>query len=295
MSASARGRAKSQPYGRPDYTSQSQPDDVRKIVLISAGRLSILWRFWKEGDPLEALEASPRGRPRAGAPAAAALARALFVLLVAGLAAVGCGKSSRSSPTAPTGASTKSRRVLAFGDSLTVGVTTAGGRTFIVSRPYPTVLGDLLRTLNPESSTSNAGIGGEVTMVGAGRFPGTLAGSGANVVLILEGVNDVRRLFPADFIVANLRSMVRTAKTQGVAAIIGTIPRERLSPDNPTGPLIDEVNGLIRAMAAQEEIPVADFFLSLTDTLISEDGFHPTQAGYEVMAQVAFQVIAALP
>lgn len=234
-------------------------------------------------------------RPRAGVPAVAVLARAFVVLLVTGLAAVGCGKSSRSSPTAPTGTSTNSRRILAFGDSLTLGITTTGDRTFSVSRPYPTILGDLLRTLNRESSTLNVGVGGEVTMLGVSRFPGAMAGSGANVVLILEGINDVRRLLPADLIVANLRSMVRTAKAQGVVAIIGTIPRERLSPGNPTGPLIDEVNGQIRAMAAQEGIPVADFFAGLTDTLISEDGFHPTQAGYEVMAQVAFQVIAALP
>lgn len=233
--------------------------------------------------------------PRAGVLAVAGLARAFLVLLVAGLAAVGCGKSSRSTPTTPTVTSIKSRRVLTFGDSLTLGTTTSGGRTFVVSRPYPAVLGDLLRTLNSESSTLNAGVGGEATMLGAGRFPGALAGSGANVVLILEGINDVRRLFPADSIVANLRSMVLTAKAQGIAAIIGTIPRERLSPGNPTGPLIDEVNGQIRVMAAQEGIPVADFFSSLSDALISEDGFHPTQAGYEVMAQVAFQVITALP
>lgn len=224
------------------------------------------------------------------------LARAFTLLLLVGLAAVGCGKSSRSSPTASTGTSTKLRRVLAFGDSVTLGITTSGGRTFIVSRPYPTILGDLLRTLNPESSTLNAGVGGEVTMLGASRFPGALAGSGgANVVLILEGVNDARALFSADFIVANLRSMVRAAKASGVTALIGTLPPERLSPDNPVGPHIQAVNDSIRAMAAQEGIGVVDFFRGMTVADMSDDGFHPSQDGYNVMANLAFQVIAALP
>lgn len=223
------------------------------------------------------------------------LGRTFTLLVLVGLAAVGCGKS-RSSVTTPTGPSTKLRRVLAFGDSVTLGITTSGDQTFIVSRPYPTILGDLLRTLNPESSTLNAGVGGEVTMLGASRFPGALAGSGgANVALILEGVNDARALFSADFIVANLRSMVRTAKASGITALIGTLPPERFSPDNPVGPHIETVNNAIRAMAAQEGIGVVDFFRGMTVADISDDGFHPSQDGYNVMANLAFQVIAALP
>lgn len=248
-----------------------------------------MMRRWRVG-------AGQRHARTAGLTTAHTLGLVFTLLVLVGLAAAGCGKSSRSSTTAPTGTSAKLRRVLAFGDSVTLGITTSGGRTFIVSRPYPTILGDLLRTLNPESSTLNAGAGGEVTMLGASRFPGALAGSGgANVVLILEGVNDVRALFPADFIVANLRSMVRTAKASGVTALIGTLPPERLSPNNPVGPHIEAVNDSIRAMAAQEGIGVVDFFRGMTVADVSDDGFHPSQDGYNVMANLAFQVIAALP
>jgi len=245
---------------------------------------------------LETSEASPQGRPRAGAPAAVVLARAVFVLLVAGLAAVGCGGGRRSGVTTPTGAPSKPRRVLAFGDSVTQGFTTAGDRTFILSQPYPAILGDLLRALiHRDSFTVNVGLGGEQTAEGASRFPGALANSGADIALILEGVNDARSLRSVDSIVGNLRTMVQTAKARGVAPLIGTLPPERLSPDNPVGPHIQAVNAGIRAMAAQEGTGIVDFFARMTVEDMSEDGFHPSEAGYRAMANLAFQVIAALP
>lgn len=223
------------------------------------------------------------------------LARAFTLLLLVGLAAVGCGGGSRSGVTS-SAVSVKARRVLAFGDSVTLGVTTSGEQTFIVSRPYPTTLGDLLRAMiNKESSTLNAGVGGELTAAGASRFPGALAGSGADVVLILEGVNDARQLEPVGAIVGNLQSMVRTAKASGITPLIGTLPPERLSATNPVAPHLEAVNAAILAMAAQEGIGVVDFFRGMTVEDLSDDGFHPSQNGYVVMANLAFQVIAGLP
>lgn len=224
------------------------------------------------------------------------LARVFTLLLLASLATVGCGRGGRSGVTTPTGAPAKPRRVLAFGDSVTLGVTTSGDRTFVVSQPYPTVLGDLLRALlHPASSTLNAGVGGELTDAGASRFPSALASSGADVALILEGINDARSLHPLDLIVSNLRSMVRTAKANGVTPLIGTLPPEGLSATNPVGPEIEAVNDAIRAMAAQEGIGVVDFFRGMSVADMSDDGFHPSEAGYRVMANLAFQVITALP
>jgi len=166
----------------------------------------------------------------------------------------------------------------------------------VVSQPYPTVLGDLLRALiHPGSSTLNGGVGGELTETGVGRFPGALAGSGADVALILEGVNDARSLRPVASIVGNLRTMVQTAKARGVTPLLGTLPPERLSPTNPVGLHIEAVNDGIRAMAAQEGIRVVDFFRRMTLDDLFADGFHPSEAGYRAMATLAFQVIAALP
>lgn len=195
-------------------------------------------------------------------------------------------------------------RFVAFGDSITVGEQSIG-RRLLVLRPeasYPTTLRDLLTSRYTAQSfvITNAGLGGErVTQAGEARLRGVLLEHRPEVLLLMEGVNDLNGDGEAAIpnIVAALRSMVRDAQSLGVRVFVGT-----LLPQRPGGSralsvgLIPEVNDLLRAMAADEGADLVDLYQGFggqPGALIGDDGLHPTTAGYEKIAEIFFEALRA--
>ena len=207
---------------------------------------------------------------------------------------------------------------LAFGDSMTAGeltvpiTTTAGALgedgypnfklNVVPSESYPTKLLALLRdrffTQAQQFVVANAGLPGEWAIDGARRFPGVLAASGAQVVLLLEGANDLEAS-PNSTGVNNalfgLQTMIRTARGRGATVMVATLP-----PVRPGGrlslpvALVQTVNDSIRANAAAEGAIVVDLHAAMASsvtTFIGIDGLHPTAAGYQRMAETFFAVI----
>ncbi|HUP42447.1 MAG TPA: GDSL-type esterase/lipase family protein, partial [Thermoanaerobaculia bacterium] len=92
----------------------------------------------------------------------------------------------------PAAAQTK---YIAFGDS----ITNPGGDFDDPSRPcpeecgYPPRLEDLLQEAGIEAEVVNAGLGGEDTAQGLSRLDGVLAQEGGDVLLLMEGTNDISR------------------------------------------------------------------------------------------------------
>jgi len=127
-------------------------------------------------------------------------------------------------------------------------------------------------------------------------------------VIIMEGMNDLGSWavsgYPTfEVIEGNLRTMVLTALQHGKQVIIATL--------NPVVPLNDHrslqaqgvaaFNPRIWQIANEFQIPVADIysaFLNYPDwennlmtTELSNDGIHPNDLGFEVMAWVFYQTI----
>ena len=204
--------------------------------------------------------------------------------------------------------------LLAFGDSMTAGeitapVGTVGADGFanfrqivVPAESYPTKLGTLLRsryfTQASQFVVTNAGLPREWAVDGANRLPGVLTATNPQVVLLLAGANDLEAVpLPSsvDSASLGLLTMVRTARARGAAVFIATLP-----PGRPGGrltlnaSLVLQLNALIRAGAAREGATLVDLNAAMAadvNTLIGVDGLHPTEAGYQRMAETFFSAI----
>lgn len=200
---------------------------------------------------------------------------------------------------------------LAFGDSITAG---EDGRSSFdagrfhravllpVSQTYPGVLERSLRSryVAQTPTVDNAGKKGEAVQDAETfpRFASLMSSAKYSAVLIMEGSND---LFEHDSLVIppaidKLRQMILDAKRHGVRPYLATIP-----PMNPAGSrggeyswfLVPDFNNSVRALAASEAVTLVDVNQAFGSnfTLLSEDGLHPSVAGYATIAETFFAAI----
>jgi lysophospholipase L1-like esterase len=216
---------------------------------------------------------------------------------------------------------------LAFGDSITEGeipdstdTPTSFGRfqPFVVHRDlaYPNVLQGLLAqryyTQATTLTVTNDGLVGETTTNGLQRLTADLPKYKPDVLLLLEGLNDLDGTPAAQQkAIANLQSMIQMAQRRGTRVMIST-----LLPQNPPGQCggcrsttttaawIQPFNTALLQMADSAHVAVVDMHASMqadiADWISPLDGEHPTAAGYQEMAlvfeqhiQTAFEVSAA--
>ena len=98
----------------------------------------------------------------------------------------------------------------------------------------------------------------------------------------MEGTNDLA-FFSPDTIRKNMARMVDVSLAKGVTPILGTI-----TPDSRGGKPISQTNTLLREVAAQKKIALADHYAAVKDnwSSLTADGLHPNSAGYSKIAQV---------
>lgn len=221
----------------------------------------------------------------------------------------------------------KSKRIVCFGDSVTQGVPHCA--------PEDTFVMLLERRLNAcygaqvQVCARNAGVGGENTFEGLARIEADVLAHNPALVTVEFGLNDIRyepdkRVSEEQF-AANLRQIHARLTAAGVAIIFMT----------PT-PIIgayhvyshatryyDQWNGcnglnaiyagIIRAVAAELQAPLADIYAAFLQAAVeaefrgetfdyadlsvlsryisSRDGVHPTAAGQELIAAQLYRII----
>ena len=240
------------------------------------------------------------------------------------LAEASAGIACNGTPGQPTRLPTRGEsspklvvaRFVAFGDSMTWGED--GAETvavaplasnlfqpfFQVSRPYPVLLQQQLaaRYLSQSPTVDNQGKPAEAVTnpLTFPRFSALMTSGSYDVVLIMEGAND---LFGAEepsidpAVIAGLDQMIAFARQNGVRPFLATIPPEQdgCCPDRGAAwTLVPEFNNRVRALAAQDFVPLVDVNAALAGDVaayIGPDGLHPTQAGYEVIAATFFDAI----
>jgi lysophospholipase L1-like esterase len=194
-------------------------------------------------------------------------------------------------------------RFVAFGDSITEGKVSFGPLMLVTSPSvsYPFKLQTLLSSRYTAQTmvVLDEGIGGERVAAGTGRLPGVLGADAPQVVLLMEGVNDLNAdgAVGIPIVVDALRSMIRTARGRGVEVFIATLLPQRVGGSRAYTPeLIRPVNDRIRAMAAGEAAVLVDLyqaFVGQEDVLLGADGLHPNEAGYQRVAETFFDAIRA--
>ena len=208
--------------------------------------------------------------------------------------AVGCsGSPTRPTDAASAGSGRLSRtRFMAFGDSLTVGGIPDP------STPYPIILQTELRSRYLAQANDivviNAGLGGERLLDGVLRFETAFAAHRPEVVLLMEGVNDLLSLGP-DISTTLLQAMAQHAMSRNARVFLGS-----MLPTRPGGRLTQPVpnlllfNSRMQAMATQQGVVYVDLYNTMLPeaaALISDDGLHPTVLGYRRIADVFFDAI----
>jgi lysophospholipase L1-like esterase len=121
-----------------------------------------------------------------------------------------------------------------------------------------------------------------------------------DVVLLMEGANDLAPTVTPSSIAAGLGRMIDNARSRGLRVFLATIPPENASSAclpscrGSNAGLVPPYNDQIRLLAASKSVPLVDVFQAFHGdvlTLIGPDGLHPTAAGYHVIADTFFASI----
>lgn len=163
--------------------------------------------------------------------------------------------------------------ILAFGDSLTSGV----GTTKLQS--YPAVLNRL-----SGREVINAGVSGETTTQGLTRLKSELTQHNPDLVILMEGGNDIMRNHDFRQTRNNLAQMIELIKSKGIDVVLVGIPEKKLFSDSaPFYSELAEKYGLVFE---------SDLISSLlTKSQYKSDQVHFNAAGYEQLASSLYRLL----
>lgn len=192
---------------------------------------------------------------------------------------------------------------LCFGDSITEG---RGDDPTRAEKGYPPRLESLLESVGVSATVANHGLGGEKTPDGLARIDSVLAqGKPGDVLILMEGTNDVTRAIGIETTIFDLDTMADRAEALGMSVIHATViprpPNAKIDADNL---VTDQLNGSIRNLAGQRQRREADpnevfrnvpnlfsgFYSNAPDDFVG----HPNAAGYDILAKVFFNVIRGI-
>jgi len=189
-------------------------------------------------------------------------------------------------------------KIVAFGDSLTVGETGFSDSDEFV--PYPKYLETLakqhLSSLQSglEVNVLNRGINGDLTSGMLERFSRDVVDEKADYVVILGGANDLGWGFDPATIAHNLTTLYDAALSKGIVSVACSVP-SILGFDALIPPRL-QLNRLIRTEAEKRSIRFVDFFTATADPRTnrlsedySADGLHLNTKGYQEMGRYMFE------
>jgi lysophospholipase L1-like esterase len=150
---------------------------------------------------------------------------------------------------------------------------------------------------NPALEFRNCGVPGERTDEIALRLDG--CAEGADALLIQGGINDIAQGRPVDDAAADLEAMVLTGQELGLpVTLVELLPWNNGHPE--ADPLVAELNREIARIGRQHDVPVLPFHDVLEDPAepgtmpaeLTDDGNHPSVAGYRRLGEQAFGDLA---
>jgi lysophospholipase L1-like esterase len=210
-------------------------------------------------------------------------------------------------PTPPptTPATIKITRILAFGDSMTAGTVSPALRFFGLdaglAQSYPFKLQTMLtaRYSAQTITVANAGWAGKNAWEDRSRLASSIRDASPELVLLMEGANDLNSIVGqpgtnagVDATVGHMEDMVRDTVGRGIPVLLATLPPQR-PPKGMAADLLPRYNAGLKTMAEKKGATLIDVNQLLPASLIGQDGLHPTEAGYQTLAEILFDAIKA--
>ncbi len=191
---------------------------------------------------------------------------------------------------------------IAFGDSITYGSMNGPFQ----GKGYPPRLQELLDDDFQDPVVLNRGMPGEGTWEAVSRIHSVINADLALYLLLKEGTNDVSTLsYSMETTTFNLRQILTTSLDAGMFPLISTIiPRAGSRWTAIYQQRTNDLNSRIAALAAEIYVmPVHNYsaFINFPaesggyEALISGDNLHPSNLGYQVMAETWNQAIGVIP
>ena len=195
-------------------------------------------------------------------------------------------------------------RILAFGDSSTAGVLV--GPVVSSAHSYP---GQLARRLASAYRAQtihvfNEGLPGEEAVDAPPRLSAALAQHRPELVLLMEGTNDLAVPGDASATAAleAIDRMLQIIRAAGAAPVLATVPPVRASVLPAHTGRISDFNRRVRSLAAARSVTLVDVHQVITRggcptgsggslPCLGPDGLHPTIEGYALIADAFFDHI----
>jgi lysophospholipase L1-like esterase len=167
----------------------------------------------------------------------------------------------------------QSDTILAFGDSLTAGVGTTPNKA------YPAILQNLTGV-----NVVNAGVSGETTSEGLKRFQQEIDRHTPQLIILLEGGNDILRRQPVSQTKDNLAQMIEVATNKGIDILFVGVPEKSLF--STSAPLYEE-------LAAQYDVIFDGEIISelLKSPKYKSDPIHFNAEGYQALAKHLYEIL----
>jgi acyl-CoA thioesterase-1 len=164
-------------------------------------------------------------------------------------------------------------RILAFGDSLTLGV--GASKT----NSYPAALSDLSGL-----EVINAGISGETTAGGLSRLKQELEQFEPDLLILMEGGNDILQNKSLAAAKSNLAAMIALARVQGIPVVLVGIPEKKIF--SSAAPLYEE-------LAIENDLVFDGTLVAnlLRNPKYKSDQIHLNEQGYRKMAGAIYELL----
>jgi len=209
-------------------------------------------------------------------------------------------------------------RFLTFGDSMTAGENGLPLTSFVdTANAYPTILQQMFADRIPTQQTTvvNAGVGGEKVTDPASneRLKDAINRNRPQVLLLLQGINDINEGIGSNGVTNGIRQAIRTARDRDVqyvfVSVLLPVARDVCTYPNPPLPPCRadyapagqpaQVNQSIRSMVPASGaflVDPFDEFVANRAAYIDTDGLHLRPAGNRALARAFWnRIIEVIP
>jgi acyl-CoA thioesterase-1 len=192
------------------------------------------------------------------------------------------GATASADPTAPVGRP----KIVAFGDSLTVGL------GLLESESFPTLLQNKFDEEGYPFEMVNSGVSGDTSAGGLRRLDWALEGDVRILILALGGNDGLRGLSIAEM-KQNLTLIIERAREKNIVVILAGME----APPNYGPEYVQSFRLAFREVAGKERVLLIPFLLDQVagqPSLNQPDGIHPNAEGARVIADTVWPVLRSV-